>query len=268
MQGFIMKLFSAVIVVLVVLIFTGCEDKTSNPDPEFSYTQRTTGYFDFTADVKEFVVENAIGFIFLEGSNDSTRINYVLDKKVLVSESSLAQSELNKIDLKHSESSNSLFSSINFPAVPIGKYFCTMNLTAPYNKNLVINYPNEGVSVSYLESDLFVETKNESCTVENHSGSLEAHSTGGNIVSVLAIPDSGFCNCYSVSGNINIKIPIGSTANIHLKSTTGTVSFNNLAINPSINTSKEIIGTLGNINAATPTIYLESTGGNVTLVGF
>jgi hypothetical protein len=263
-----MKLFGVVTIVVIVLMMIGCDDKTSNPEHEFSCTQRTSGYFDFTPDLQEFVIKNAIGFIYLNGSNDSTRINYVLDKKVLVKETSSAQSELNKIELDHSESIDTLFSSINFPAVPIGKYYCTMNLDVPNKKNIVINYPNDGVYTSYLESNLFVETKNESCTVESHNGSLEVHSNGGNIVSVLGIPDSGFCKCYSVSGNINIKIPIGSNANIHLKSVTGTVSFNNLAITTSTNTSKEIIGTLGIINSNTPTIYLESTGGNVSLVGF
>jgi hypothetical protein len=259
-----MKPFFSVAVIVSIFFTISCTESTE-PEQLFKYTQRSSAYFDIDTTINHFVVKNPIGFVFLYGVSNQTRINYTLDKTVWVKSGDLANGEFNKIGLKHSVLSDSILSLIDFPSQSISGYYCTMNLDIPYGKKVYVRNPNDGVRTSYLESDLFAETTTEECLVDGHSGSLEAHTTSGNIISQLIIPTDGYCKCYSVSGDITIRIPIGSVGNVHLKTTSGSVSVENLNITTTINTSKEIIGTLGTGNEI---IYLESTSGVVKLIGF
>jgi hypothetical protein len=259
-----MKAFFSIGAIVSIFFITSCTESTE-PEQLFKYTQRSSAYFDIDTTVNYFGVNNPIGFIFLYGVYNQTRINYTLDKSVWVKSGDLANGEFNKISLKHSVLSDSILCLIDCPSQSISGYYCTMNLDIPYGKKVSVRNPNDGVRTSYLESDLFAETTTEDCLVDGHSGSLDAHTTSGNIISQLIIPTDGYCKCYSVSGDIIIRIPIESTGNIHIKTTSGTASFENLNITTTINTSKEIIGTLGTGNE---TIYLESTSGDIKLIGF
>jgi hypothetical protein len=259
-----MKYYFYVFSVFLVFIFIACTESTE-PETSFKYTKRTNAYFDIDTTVNQFVVNNPAGFVFLYGVLNQTRINYTLDKTVWVSNSSLAGDEFSKINFSSASSLDSIICSINFPALPLNTYYCTMNLDIPYGKKVYLRNPNDGINTSGLISDLYAETLYENCLVEDHYGSLEAHTFEGKIIAQLGIPVDGYCKCYSVNGDVTVKIPIGSTGNVHIKSASGIVTCTNLNITTIKNTSKEIIGMLGSGNE---TIYLESTNGNVWLIGF
>lgn len=259
-----MKLFFFLFTALFAITIISCSESTE-PEPLFKYTKRFESNFSIDTTLNNIVVKNAIGYIFLYGVSNQTNLKCILDKTVWVESSDKADQEMNKITFNKSNSADSNMISLNFPATPLNGYYCTMNLDIPNGKNVYIRNPNDGVQTSYLINDLYAETKNSDCVINDHNGSLEVHTNQGNIISNLGIPDSGFCKCYSVDGDITIRIPIGSTGNIHLKSTAGNVSYHNLNITTTTNTGKEIVGTLGSGNEV---IYLESTNGDVKLIGF
>ncbi|MBK7630158.1 MAG: DUF4097 family beta strand repeat protein [Ignavibacteriales bacterium] len=151
------------------------------------------------------------------------------------------------------------------PSVPFDNYKSSLNINLPPGKDIYVKKNNFGVQTYQLENNLHIETAKGECIVEGHGGSVEAITQSGNINAMVLIPDSGYCNCYSVDGSITVQVPIGSSGNIILKTTNGTVSYSNLNIQNLTHTSKELTGTLG---TGSGTIYLESVNGNVLLKGF
>lgn len=257
------KYFNIVLFAGLVLI-TSCTE-TTTPDPLFEYMQSSSGSLQVAENINKITLENSIGFIFLNGSSDSSNASYVLNKIVKVKESSLAQAEFDKILFDYSTVSDTIHCNINSPSVAFDNYKCSLNINIPPGKDIFVKKNNFGVQTFQLENNLHIQTAKGECIVEGHSGSVEATTQAGNINVMVLIPDSGYCNCYSVDGNITVQVPIGSSGNIILKTTNGSVNYSNLNIQNLTRTSKELTGTLGTGGG---TIYLESVNGSVLLKGF
>ncbi len=245
------------------IILSACSDNSIDNESLFEYTQHISSSFNISNIIDKITIKNPIGFIFLYGTYDSTNVGYVLDKKVRVKSQTLSQAEFDKIILQHTEILDSLICNVESPSIT-NYYSCNLNLNVPYNKTIYVNKSNKGIYTSYLESDLFAETELEDCTVDQHIGSLEIRTNSGNITSTINIPKEEFCKCYSNNGNIYVKIPVSTSANIKLKTVSGTITIKNLDVNFSINTNAEVSGSLGNGEG---TIYLESSNGRITLEG-
>lgn len=258
-----MKLLLFFVTSLFVIIIVSCSD-SGEPEILFKITKRFESSFGIDTTLSNIVVKNSIGYIFLSGVSDQINLKCILDKTVWVKNNELADQEMNKITINNSISADSNIISLDFPAVPTNGYYCIMNLEIPSGKNVYIRNQNDGVQTSYLLNDLYAETNNSDCVINDHMGSLEVHTNQGNIISNLGIPVNGYCKCYSIEGDITIHIPIGSTGNVHIKSINGIVNYQNLVITTTTNTSKEIIGTLG---SGGEMIYLESINGDIKLIG-
>lgn len=240
-------------------------DETTTPEPLFEYLQSSSGSIPVDVNIKSISLENPIGYIFINGSSDSLNASYVLNKTVKVKQSSLAQSEFDKIFFFNNVNLDTINCRINSPSVVFDNYKCSLNINLPAGKDIFVKKNNFGVQTYQLENNLKIETVNGECIVEGHGGSVEAKSQSGKIDIMVLIPDSGYCNAYSIDGSVTVSVPIGSSGNIILKSTNGTVNYSNLNIQNLVQTSKQITGTIG---TGSGTIYLESVNGNVLLKGF
>lgn len=247
-----------------LVFIIACTESTA-PDPLFDYVRSSSGSLLVDANINKITLDNPIGSIMINGSSDSSNVSYVLNKTVKVKESSLAQAEFDKILFDYSTISDTINCIINSPSVPFDNYKSSLNINLPPGKDIYVKKNNFGVQTYQLENNLHIETAKGECIVEGHGGSVEAITQSGNINAMVLIPDSGYCNCYSVDGSITVQVPIGSSGNIILKTTNGTVSYSNLNIQNLTHTSKELTGTLG---TGSGTIYLESVNGNVLLKGF
>ena len=144
-------------------------------------------------------------------------------------------------------------------------YEGNLSLDVHYKKDVIIKNPNKGIYAAYLNAELEIETKAWETTIEQHNGSLEVHSIGGNITATLIIPQSGFCRCYSESGDIYVKIPSNTSANVNIKTDTGSITYSNLNLSVSSSSDQELIGVLG---TGEGNIFLESKKGKIVLEGF
>jgi len=249
---------------LGLFLFTSCTETTTE-EPLFEYTQTYYGSLQVPSNIEQLTIENSIGFIFLNGSNDSLNPSYVLNKTVKVTESSLAQSAFDKITFNYVLNSDTLNCKTNFPSDQSDRYKSSLNLNMPRAKNIFVKKNNYGIHAFALINNIYAETDNDECVLEGHGGSAELHTQSGDITAMISIPDSGFCKCYSVDGNITVLVPIGSSANIVIKTTSGTITHSNLNIQNLTTTATELTGTIGNGDA---TIYLETVKGNILLKGF
>jgi len=261
-----MKIRNTLTVFLITGLFlsTSCSESTTD-EPLFEYTQTYSGSIQVPANIEQITIENSIGFIFLNGSDDSLAANYVLNKTVKVTESSLAQSAFDNITFDSVIDSDTLKCKINFPSDRVDLYKSSLNFNMPRAKKIIVKKNNYGVQTFALTNDIYAETNNDECILEGHGGSAELHSQSGDISAMISIPDSGYCMCYSIDGNITVMVPIGSSADIVIKTTSGTITHSNLNIQNLTTTSTELTGTIGSGDA---TIYLETVKGNILLKGF
>lgn len=260
-----MKIISILIVFITgMFLFISCSE-TNTDEPLFEYSQNYSGSIQVPDNIKQITIENSIGFIFLNGSDDSLAANYVLNKTVKVTESSLAQNAFDNITFNSVMDSDTLNCRVNFPSDQIDLYKSSLNLNIPRAKNIIVKKNNYGIHTYALINNIYAETDNDECVLEGHGGSAELHTQSGDITAMISIPDSGYCKCYSVDGNITVLVPIGSSANIVIQTTSGTITYSNLNIQNLTTTSTELTGTIGNGDA---TIYLETVKGNILLKGF
>ena len=248
----------------VVVLLTSCKNQSDEPETLFEYTQRYSGIYDNDTSDQYIEITNPIGFIFLSGIDDSTKIGYVLDKTVRVTESSLAQDAFDQIVLNYSSQTDTSFCTVSSPSEISDNYKCSLNLDIPYQKKVVVKNPNNGVYTSHLVSDLYVETDYENCTVDQHFGSLETRTKNGNINADILMLTDGYCTCVSEQGNITVRIPSNTPATIQIKTISGSITYTNLTLDITTKTKTELSGSIGD---GTNQIYLESKYGNITLEG-
>lgn len=248
--------------IFLIICFNGC-DNPDEPQTMFKAEERVTGQFDFHSQVKKISITNPIGFTYLFGVVDTLKTRYVIDRSVWAKSYQAAESEMKKIRVENIVTGDSGMYNVVYPSNNENIYGCTLNLDI--NKRVIeLTSPNKGIQTDFLNADISAETGSYNAILDHHSGSINVKTISGKITSIAAIPYEGFCICYSESGDINIKIPKGTSATVVLKTNNGSVSIKNLDLTFLTNTNTEITGTL---NDATGVIYLESKTGNVILEG-
>jgi hypothetical protein len=240
----------------------GC-DSTNEPDTLFKAEERITGEFDYYRTVKKIVITNPIGLTYLFGDIDTIKTRYVTDKSVWAKSYQAAETELRNINFVNAIVGDTAMYDVTYPANTQNIYGCTLNLNVN-TSNVELTSPNKGLQTDFLNATLKTETDAYPVKIYHHSGSVNVKTVSGDISSSIAIPVEGYCICYSETGDINIKIPQGTSASFVLKTNTGRLTIRNL--NPSFitNTPTEVSGILNN---GSGTFYLESKTGNVTLEG-
>ncbi|MBK7103795.1 MAG: hypothetical protein IPH62_00725 [Ignavibacteriae bacterium] len=252
-------------VLFLFILLISCSDDSTIVEKEIllEYQERTSNSFYFESTAKVLVIENSIGFVNISGGSNSSEVSYTLDKTVKVKNSSLAQDAFNKIYLDSILKDDTTICKV-ISSIDDNTQKCNLSLIVPYHKPIIFKNSNGGVTISNHYSEIYAETDNYNCSVNNHNGSLEAHSTSGKISSSIYLPINGFCRCYSETGDIYLEIPNNSTLNIHLKTESCTTTYENLNINIISKSTKEVKGILNNGEG---NLYLESKKGNITLKG-
>lgn len=246
-----------------IILSIGCNN-TSEPFLLQESTDTYSNEFSLSSTVEKIKISNPIGFTFLNGRTDMNKVKYVLDRTVHAKTKSLAQSELSNIVIDHFIIQDTLLCGVSFPENVNNIYECNVNVDVPYNKDISIGNSNSWVHTTYLNSNLEVETNTSEIKVEKHTGSFEAKSLKGNITAEINISENGYCKCLTETGDIHVKIPINTSANIVIYTTSGSISYSNLDLLVESNSVKELKAKLG---SGTGNIFLESSSGKIILEG-
>jgi Toastrack DUF4097 len=260
-----LKIHKLLLKLFFIIIFISCsENSVVEEEVLFEYTQRSSSSFFLSGTEKTINIENPIGFVNVSGGSDSVEVAYVLDKTVQVSESSLSQAAFDKIILTQYIEDDTARCKIDSPIENTELFDCNVSLIVPYSKPIVVKNTNGGVNFSNLSSNVFAETDADNLDIRLHNGSLEAKSNTGQISGSISLPENGYCNCYSESGDIHLQILTSTSSNIHLKTVSGTITYTNVEIDIISNSNTELKGSMNNGEG---NIYLESTTGNIILEG-
>lgn len=248
-----------------LVIVNNCKDNSSEPETLFEYNKRFTNSISIPENINVIKISNSIGFVIVNGTTNVNEASFLLDKTVKVKELSLSEEAFSKIVLNSSQVQDTLNIFVDSPENDNELFKNNLSINIPYNKKLFITKYNEGSYVSYLDSDVKIETVDYESTVNSVYGSINIKSIKGNITATTSLPENGNCTIISESGNIVVKIPASSNTNVNLKTDSGNLSYTNLNLTLTSSTSKEIKGTLNNNQGE---LYLYSNKGNVTLEGF
>ena len=181
-----------IIIPLTLLIFASCKSSSSEPETNLEFTERYSSEFIFSDNITSVIISNSIGFINVTGTSDTSKITYTIDKTVTAENSDLSETEFNKIYLDFTQSGDSLFLIIAFPTNYDEFRKANISLSIPYSSDVIINSPNQGSFVSYLDSDLIINNDFVETNIFNHTGSLEVKSIDGDVNVTAAILPNGF----------------------------------------------------------------------------
>ncbi len=252
--------FAAVLLVLIAM--QGCTEK-SPTTPRQEVTERTFGEIAFV-NAQVVAVENPKGAVVITGESRQRSIGWTLDKAVQAETGQRARAQFAAIKISHRISTDTLFVSVEAP--------CNSS-TLTYAGDLSLSVPRQApcivtqalYSYVYDLAALVVLRNTLDVAIKRHSGSTQIVLAQGNIAIEAALPTHGFCFANTVKGDILLRIPTTTSANVLAQSGNGNVTFTGLALTNLEQKNSMIMGTLG---TGSGEIRLATNIGNVQISGF
>jgi len=121
------------------------------------------------------------------------------------------------------------------------------------------------VTLDYIDNDVMVLNMNGTATLTNINGSTSANILNGQIQAAVTLPINGVIDMTTLNGDIDLEIPVNTSAVLSASVTVGTIITQNLILKNEVSTLPFLSGTLG---SGQGTIKLESKQiGNITVTG-
>ena len=253
------------LILLIPFIISCSDDEPTKPPDLYSFDKRV--FEDITLSSENVIVaENEFGNIDIDAQSYNNIISVYLYKTIHAESRDLAEENFQDIYLANQSQNDTMFTQLILNENPdINKYNCGVYLTVPYQKDCVILWAANKITVSDLVSTLKILDSAKDIEVFRHAGSSDINSNIGNIQVETAIPTGGRCKVKTVDGDIILNIPIYTSASISASSQTGAVEYENLIIS-SLNQQNSSLS--GNLGSTLGTIELETVNGNIFINGF
>jgi hypothetical protein len=142
-----------------------------------------------------------------------------------------------------------------------------VNYTVTLPKFLMNNVSNLNgiVTLDSIENDVTVLNMNGSATLTNVVGSASANVLNGQIQAAVTLPLNGVNDMTTLNGDIDLEIPVNTSAVLSASVNVGTIMTQNLVLQNLVSTPTSLSGTLGDGQGA---IKLESKqSGNIRVTG-
>lgn len=219
-------LFALAMIVCCVL---GCNDPSPiSPLPFQDDIEKVNGETARMA-ARAVVLQNPLGGLIITGSNAREELRWALTKTISKRGGFVDASKFSSIALQTSMRNDTLFLEIiSPPNTEDIKYQCGLALVLPANMACHIASANGLINVSHLDTTLTIFNAKYDMSVLSHNGSCEITALQGNVSLMLALPDSGFCFVKTGQGNLNIQIPVATSAQLTAGTLYGSVTFSGL----------------------------------------
>jgi DUF4097 and DUF4098 domain-containing protein YvlB len=144
-------------------------------------------------------------------------------------------------------------------------YIVNYTVTLPkFLRNNVTNL-NGIVTLDSIDNDVTVINMNGTATLTNITGSASANILNGQIQGAVTLPLNGVIDMTTLNGDINLEIPVNTSAALSASVTVGTITTQNLLLQNIVSTPTFLSGTLGDGQG---TIKMESKQiGNIMVTG-
>lgn len=262
--------YSIIFVILTSIVLSSC---SSDGDGGVSVVSNTNfeavESFNFVVPVTNHTLFTLIGVngeISINGTAGANSVTITGIKRVLSESVEDAQAQLQNLTVNVQDLVNEIRVETIQPAISGGRsYIVNYTVTLPrFLKNNVTNV-NGIVTLDSIDNDVTVVNMNGTATLTNITGSATATILNGQIQGAVTLPLNGIIDMTTLNGNIDLEIPVNTSAVLSASVTVGTITTQNLALQISTSTPTFLRGTLGNGQG---TIKLEAKQiGNITVTG-
>jgi len=145
------------------------------------------------------------------------------------------------------------------------QYVVNYNITVPSHLAVDVTQVNGHVTVSSIESSLFAEVANGNVYLSDIFGFATVSVDRGSIDGTLTLPPGGQIMLSTVNGDIELRIPASTSAELSALVGFGAITWDNLDLLNAVHTNKSLSGTLGDGSGL---IDLDTWNGNINVTGF
>ena len=144
-------------------------------------------------------------------------------------------------------------------------YSVDYTITLPRFLKINVNNLGGNVTLDSIDNDVTVMNNSGNVTLRNILGSAVIVLVAGTIEGEVTLPLNGVIDMTTLSGDINLDIPVNTSATFSAAVSIGNISVSNLVLQNEVVTSTSLSGTLGSGQGR---ITLETQFGNISVSGF
>lgn len=251
------RLRSATLLLAAAFLSGGCRESTA---PPATLEERESGSFGL-GPVTRVRVANDAGPIRLEGEAVGPVVRWTLDKRVTAPTADEARDALDAIGLQWAALADS--GTVRVVPSPLSSTIfgeAALSLGVPAATRCTIDSLLGPASVRYLQADVAVHG-GEPVFVLDHTGNVLVEAEGAVTVRA-ALPAPGSCVVSSAAGNIEVAVPVTTSATVTVTAPAGTITVEGLVLTGVVQTDHSLTGTL---HGGAGEIRLEAAAGNVAL---
>jgi hypothetical protein len=206
------------------------------------------------------------GEIEITGSAQATTVMISGTKRVRATSMEEAEQHLPELDVDVQDLVNEVFVMTMQPEDTQGRdYQVDYTITLPNTLEVQVNAVTGIITIASINNSISVSHVTGNVTLDEIEGSTSVELVTGVIDGTITLPLQGIINMRTVTGNIILNIPSGTSAEFSANVTTGDITLSNLTLQNKVETSRFLGGTLGNGEG---TITLMIITGNINVSGF
>ena len=207
--------------------------------------------FSFEIDIIEqhsIKLEAINGIIDIVGISNSNSIKVTGEKRVESSSTKDAESHIKELSVNIRDLSEEILVKTEQPEYSGGRsYIVNYNITIPKDLNISVSSANGCVTLNEMLSNVNVKLIN------------------GEVDSKVTLPLDGEIELSVINGNIDLDLPMNTSAIFTSKVTSGKISVSNLELHDRIETTNSLFGILGDGQG---NISLKTVNGRIWATGF
>jgi len=225
--------------------------------------------FNFVVPVVNHTLFTLIGVngeININGNAGTNSATITGIKRVLSESVADAQAHLQDLNVNVQDLLNEIRVETIQPANTGGRsYIVNYTVTLPKFLKNNVNNLNGIVMLDSIDNDVTVLNMNGTATLTNITGSASANILNGQIQGTVTLPLNGVIDMTTLNGDIDLEIPVNTSAILSASVTVGTITAQNLVLQNVVSTPTFLSGILGNGQG---TIELEAKQiGHITVTG-
>ncbi len=260
---------------LFALIFISCDDGDDNANPPVPQVSNTNFEAEETFSL-EALVENRAQFrlhgktggITITGQPGALSVTITGTKRVQSESTQDAQAHLQDLTVNMQSLPNEIFVETFQPQdqnTGGREYIVDYTITLPQDLQTHVNSISGTVTLDSINNNVSVNNVGGSVTLKQIVGGALINVLGGTIESEITLPLNGSIDLNTLNGDINLTIPLNTSAGFSATVTLGTITAPNLVLQNETRTSTFLGGTLGS-GQGTITLEIEQIG-NIRVTG-
>lgn len=177
-----------------------------------------------------------------------------------------AETGLTQLGVLVADGPDEIFVQTQQPKILGGRrYIVNYTITVPSDLAVDLTQDNGHVTVVGIESSLFVEAANGNVYLSDIFGTATVSVDDGSIDGTVTLPPGGEIMLSTGIGDIDLRIPTSTSAELAAVVGFGTITWNNLDLLNAVHTNESLTGTLGD---GTGLIDLDTRNGGIDVSGF